>query len=142
MPMDVGMAVCASRGSRADDRGGIVLGWLLRLTVALVALGVLAFDVFSLAYANVTTVEDAGIVAGRGAQQLIENPNAVNAARAVSLTQAEELGVGMRAQDWWVDETGEVHVTVSREARTLILAHIPPLQKYLTVRAVGAAPSF
>ncbi len=139
MPKDEGMAVAVSR---ENERGGIVLGWLLRLTIVLVALGVLAFDVFSLAYTNVTTVEDASIVAGRGAEELIENPNGVKGARAVSLAQAEDLGVGMREKDWWVDESGEVHVTVSREASTLVLKHIPPLQKYLTVRAVGTATSF
>jgi hypothetical protein len=57
----------------------------------------------------------------------------------VSVAQAEELGVRMRSKDWWVDESGEVHVTVSREAKTLALHYIPQLQKYLTVRAVGTA---
>jgi hypothetical protein len=47
----------------------------------------------------------------------------------------------MRSKDWWVDESGEVHVTVSREAKTLALHHIPQLEKYLTVRAVGTAMS-
>ena len=56
--------------SGPGDRGGIVLGWLMRVTIVLVLMGVLAFDVFSLAYTNVTTVDDAGIVAGTGAQSL------------------------------------------------------------------------
>lgn len=132
----------AAMVSQERERGGIVLGWLLRLTIVLVAMGVLAFDVFSLAYTNVTTVDDASIVAGVGAQELLEKPGATKAAKAMSLAQAEDLGVGMRAKDWWVDETGEVHVTVSRDASTLVLKHIPPLQKYLTVRAVGTASSF
>ena len=139
MPMHRAMG---PRVSRVDEQGGIVLGWLLRVTVVLVAMGVLAFDVFSLAYTNVTTVEDAGIVAGQGAQQLLDDPNGVRAAKAASLAQAEQLGVDMRARDWWVDQTGEVHVTVSRQASTLVLKHIPPLEKYLTVRAVGTASGF
>jgi hypothetical protein len=127
--------------SGPSDRGGIVLGWLMRVTIVLVLMGVLAFDVFSLAYTNVTTVDDAGIVAGTGAQSLIENPHDQKAARTVSVTQAEDLGVRMRTKDWWVDESGEVHVTVSRDAKTLALHYIPQLQKYLTVRAVGTAAS-
>jgi hypothetical protein len=127
--------------SGPDDRGGIVLGWLMRVTIVLVVMGVLAFDVFSLAYTNVTTVDDAGIVASTGAQSLIENPSDAKAARSVSVAQAEELGVRMRTKDWWVDESGEVHVTVSRDAKTLALHYIPQLEKYLTVRAVGTALS-
>ncbi len=123
------------------DGGGIVLGWLLRVSLVLVALAVLAFDVFSLAYTNVSTVDDAGIVAGVGAQTLIEDSRDMDGAKRRSLTQAEELGVRMRAKDWWVDQDGEVHVTVSREAHSLVLHYIPQLQKYLTVRAVGTAAS-
>jgi hypothetical protein len=123
------------------DRGGIVLGWLMRVTLALLVLGVLAFDVFSLAYTNVTTVDDASIVAGTGAQVLMEHPGDFDSAKEQSLAQAKELGVRMRARDWWVDESGEVHVTVSRRASSLALQHVPPLRKYLTVRAVGTAES-
>ena len=123
------------------ERGGIVLEWLLRLTVVLVVLGVLAFDVFSLAYTNVTTVDDAGIVANSGAQVLLENPGCYQEAKKTSMTQAEDLGVRMRSKDWWVDEQGEVHVTVSRKATSLALHYVPQLEKYLTVRAVGTAQS-
>jgi hypothetical protein len=136
------IAQVMTAGARGPgDRGGIVLGWLMRVTVVLVLMGVLAFDVFSLAYTNVTTVDDAGIVAGTGAQRLMEDPGDQKAARSESVAQAEELGVRMRSKDWWVDEAGEVHVTVSRDAKTLALHHIPQLEKYLTVRAVGTAMS-
>jgi hypothetical protein len=113
----------------------------MRLTAVLLLLGVLAFDVFSLAYTNVTTVDDASIIAGTGAQTLMETPGNFEGARTESAAQAKELGVRMRARDWWVDDRGEVHVTVTRQARSLALQHIPPLGKYLTVRAVGTAQS-
>ena len=125
----------------ADEGGGIVLGWLIRLSLGLLILGVLAFDVFSLAYTNVTTVDDASIVASTGAQSLLEDPSDAEGAQDESLTQAEQLGVQMSARDWWVDESGEVHVTVSRDARTIALQHVPQLRRYLTVRAVGTASS-
>jgi hypothetical protein len=89
------------------EHGGIVLGWLLRVTIFLLVLGVLVFDVFSLAYTNVTTVDDASIVASFGAATLIENPRDAKAARAESLRQAESLGVAMSTRDWWVDEAGD-----------------------------------
>jgi uncharacterized membrane protein (Fun14 family) len=125
----------------ATDEGGIVLGWLMRVTVVLVLLGVLAFDVFSLAYTNVTTVDDASIVARSGADVLLESPGQYDRAKAASLAQAKELGVRMRGKDWWVDEEGEVHVTVSRTASSIALHYVPQLEKYLTVRAVGTASS-
>lgn len=121
------------------EHGGIVLGWLLRVTIFLLVLGVLVFDVFSLAYTNVTTVDDASIVASFGAATLIENPRDAKAARAESLRQAESLGVAMSTRDWWVDEAGDVHVTVSREARSVALHYVPQLRRYLTVQAVGVA---
>ncbi|HEX6887622.1 MAG TPA: hypothetical protein VF143_05900 [Candidatus Nanopelagicales bacterium] len=121
--------------------GGIVLGWLLRLTVALVMLGVIGFDVMSLAYTNVTTVDDAGIVAGAAGDVLLESPGDYDRAKEQSVAKAEELGVRMRGRDWWVDDTGEVHVTVSRRAKSLALHYVPQLDKYLVVRAVGTASS-
>ena len=130
-----------ARHSGRSDQGGIVLGWLMRVTVVLGLLGVLAFDVFSLAYTNVTTVDDAGIVARSGADVLLESPGDYDRAKATSVAQAEELGVRMRSKDWWVDEQGEVHVTVSRTARSVALQYVPQLEKYLTVRAVGTATS-
>lgn len=130
-----------ARHARGSDRGGIVLGWLMRVTVVLVLLGVLAFDVFSLAYTNVTTVDDAGIVARSGADVLMQSPGSYDEAKEESLAQAEDLGVRLRAKDWWVDEQGEVHVTVSRKASSLALHYVPQLEKYLTVRAVGTAAS-
>lgn len=123
------------------EQGGIVLGWLLRVSVLLLVLGVLAFDVFSLAYTNVTTVDDAGVVASSGAEVLLEHPRAVDDAKDSSLQQAADLGVAMRAKDWWVDETGEVHVTVSRTAPSVALHYLPALRRYFTVRAVGTAAS-
>ena len=124
-----------------SEQGGIVLGWLVRVTVVLLVLGVLSFDVFSLAYTNVTTVDDAGIVANSGAAVLMETPGAYDEAKSRSMSQAKELGVRMRGKDWWIDEEGEVHVTVSRKATSLALHYIPKLDKYLTVRAVGTASS-
>lgn len=123
------------------ESGGIVLGWLLRLTLALIVVGIFVFDVFSLAYTNVTTVDDAQVIAGVGADRLIAEPDDFKGALTKSLDKADELGVGMRKKDWWVDETGEVHVTVSRTAESLVLRYIGPLQRYLTVRAVGTAAS-
>lgn len=123
------------------DSGGIVLGWLLRISLALLVLGVLVFDVFSLAYTNVTTVDDAGIVAGVAADRLISDPGKYDKARLESLSEASELGVRMKTKDFWVDQEGEVHVTVSRQANTLVLHYVKPLRKYLTVRAVGTAAS-
>lgn len=123
----------------SQESGGIVMGWLLRVTAVLLVMGVLAFDVFSLAYTNVTTVDDAGIVAASAADVLLTSPRDVKGARDESLEQAEDLGVRMRSRDWWVDEGGEVHVTVSRDATSLVLKHVPQLRKYLTVRAVGTA---
>jgi hypothetical protein len=127
------------REASGDDRGGIVLGWLLRVSAVLLVLGVIGFDVMSLAYTNVTTVDDASIVAGTGAMVLLEEPGAYEAAREESLQVAEDLGVRMRVKDWWIDEAGEVHVTVSRRAHSLALQHVPQLERYLTVRAVGTA---
>jgi hypothetical protein len=131
------MEVCVVR----DQDGGIVLGWLLRLTVALLLLGVVGFDVMSLAYTNVTTVDDAGIVAGAAGEVLLESPGAYDRAKEQSVAKAEELGVRMRGRDWWVDDSGEVHVTVSRRAKSLALHYVPQLDKYLVVRAVGTASS-
>lgn len=120
-------------------RGGMILGWLLRITLALLVLGVFVFDVFSLAYTNVTTVDDASIVAEAGAAHLEVQSRDIKGAKSASEDKALELGVSMSRQDWWLDEEDKVHVTVSRTAESLVLRYITPLQRYLTVNAVGTA---
>ncbi len=127
------------RGNSSSDGGGVVLGWLLRMCLVLAMLGVLSLDVFSLAYASVTTVDDAGIVANAAAEVLTEHPGDWADARAASSEKASQLGVAMKARDWWVGADDEVHVTVSRSARTICLHFVKPLRKYLKVRAVGTA---
>jgi hypothetical protein len=87
MPIIPGMEMVSAR----DDRGGIVLGWLMRLTI---------------------------------------DPGHYDAARGVSVARAQDLGVRMRTRDWWVDESGEVHLTVSRDAHTTALHNIPQVEKY------------
>ena len=121
------------------DVGGIVLGWLFRVALALGLLGVLAYDTLSLTYTNVMTVDNAKIVALAGSDELSRDPRDLKGALAASRAQASELGVRLKAKDWWVDDQGVVHVTVSSLAPTLVLRHVPPMRPYLTVRAVGTA---
>ena len=86
-------------------------------------------------------LDGSGQLAGVGAEHLIEDPSDEDAALRASSDLADELGVSMRNKDWWIDEDGEVHVTVSRTAETLVLRLVKPLQRYLTVHAVGTAQS-
>ena len=113
------------------DAGGIIVGWLLKVSLAIVVVAVLGYDLLSVAYTAVAVEDDARAVARSAATSVFaqESPEQM-------LLRAEETaasrGVDITDSTVSVTEEGAVVVTVSRTANTLVLKHIPPLRDYLT----------
>lgn len=132
----------AQRRRARDDRGGIVVGWLVKVAVVLGLLGLVAFDGISLAMARVGAAD-------------VAQTAATDAAQVVSPGKTYDPGALLQAASSEVDPTvytvdptditvsadGSVSVTVHREATTLLLYRIGPLEHliHITARATGRA---
>ena len=112
------------------DEGGIVTGWLLKVTLALMVLGILAYDGVSLAYTKVATSDDARYIAQGASEAIVlqraDDEHAIKAAE----DRAESRGVTLGAKDIVIAEDGSVRVHVTKTANTLIASRFGALDKY------------
>lgn len=124
----------------SGDAGGIVLGWLTRLTVVLAVLGVIAFDGISVVSARMS-LEDAGTTAAQSASETWQRTHDIRAALASAQRSATEANADTTVVDnsLSVDADGTAHLTVTRVASTIVARHIGPLRRWCTlqVRADG-----
>lgn len=106
-----------------DDRGSIVFGWLARLTLVLGLLGLVAFEVMSIAVARVS-LQDYGQEAAQDAihtYQETHNPRlALQSATAV----AEEHGATIGKHTFTISPDGAVSFSISNTATTLLLYRV------------------
>ena len=105
-----------------DDRGGIVLGWLTKLTVVLGLVGIMLFDAISIA-STTASVSDAGSYAAREASSTWDSTKNLQQAYLAAATAAAEQNPEnvVSTKNFTVDPDGTVHLVIKREASTLIL---------------------
>jgi hypothetical protein len=115
----------------ADDRGGIVLGWLTRLAFFFSVAGLALFDAISIGV-TATTVADQGSYAALQASEVWMTTKSVQQAYdAAVLAAAEENPANVVAtRNFKVDEDGTVHLTMSRTATTLVIFRIGPIKDW------------
>ncbi|HEX9695952.1 MAG TPA: hypothetical protein VGB64_06520 [Actinomycetota bacterium] len=126
-----------STATIGDQRGGIITGWLLRLIIGLVLLGLVFFEAGAVVVARVgvdgtaqTASREAALIYGTS-----KNPD-------VARNEAEKAAVqgGARVVEFTISPDGqEVTVTLERIAKTFVIHKIGPLKKFATVRASDTA---
>ena len=127
--------------ARTDDRGGIVVGWLLKIVLVIAVVGLVAYDLVAIAYAKVTTSDDARYIA-LGASEAIVLQHADDAeAIAMARSRAESRGVVLGKKDVVITPDRVVTVHVHRTADTLFVSRIGPLQRYGTVDETYSTPA-
>lgn len=108
--------------SAACDRGDIVLSWLTKVVAVLAVAGIGLFDAISIGTTAVT-LTDQGSYAAREASETWKDTHnlqqAYNAAVASAIAQNADNVVD--AGSFRVDKDNTVHLTISREAPTLVL---------------------
>lgn len=106
------------------DLGGIVLGWLTKLTAILAVAGIVLFDAISVG-TTAATVADQGTYAAQDASETWSQTKNVQAAYAAAVSSATEANPDntISADGFQIDADGTVHLVISREARTLLLYH-------------------
>ena len=118
------------------DAGNIVTGWLLKLTVILTVLGVIAFDAIALATTRIQ-LEDASEQAAFAAattSMTRGNPRVALATAQKTLAEAN-TAYKLDETSFVLARDGSVSFTVHRTANTVVLKHISAAKKYTSYTA-------
>jgi Flp pilus assembly protein TadG len=123
-------------GEPGDERGDVVLGWLTRIALALTVTAVVAFDGVSVVTSRLGVQDDAADAA-RAASQTWQERHDVSAALS-SADQAASADNPTNAVDvatFRLDADGTAHVTVRREAPTILIRYVGPARRWAQVHA-------
>jgi hypothetical protein len=114
----------SSHDTPVSDRGDIVLGWLTKLTVIMGLVGIVLFDAISVG-TTTASVADQGTSAALEASATWDQTKDVQAAYDSAVTSATESNAlnELDPQSFSIDPDGTVHLTLSRDAKTLVLYH-------------------
>lgn len=124
------------------DAGGIVLGWLTKLTVVLAVAGIFLFDAISIGTTK-ASLADQGSYAARDASEVWQQTGNIQRtydAAVASATEANPMNQ-VSTTDFTVDPDGTVHLTVGREAQTIVLYRWGRTRQWAKVRATAAGRS-
>ena len=119
-----------------SDRGGIVLGWLTKLTVFLAIAGILLFDAISVGSTKATLADQAALSA-RSASEMWQQSKDVRKSFAEAQREAAEQNPSnvVLSKGFRIDSDGTVHVVLRREASTLVLYRWSKTRAWTKVRA-------
>ena len=122
--MQSSLRLTAMRRVRADsgERGDIVLSWLSKLVVVLGLAGIVFFDAISVGV-TATTLTDQGNIAARESSEVWRSTKSVQKAYEAAVTTSLESNPlnTIDTESFRIDEDNTVHLTISREATTLVL---------------------
>lgn len=121
-----------------NDRGDIVLSWLVRVIALLAVVGVMAFDVLSVGSSRLSIDDQATTAARAAADSWAASHDRQGAFDAAwrSATESDATN-DVDVKSFSIDAAGVAHVTLRREAPTFVVRLIPPLRRLAVVRAVG-----
>lgn len=138
-PVDVDPVGAAAPPGRRD-RGGIVLGWLVRLTVVLAVTGLVAADGLSIAVTRMTTADAAADAAAR-AGEVWAQTRQLDAAYAAAVDSARIVDTDalVPRSGFRVGPDGSVRLVVVRTARTLIASQVTLTSHWAVVERTGRA---
>lgn len=122
------------------DHGGIVLGWLVRLSVVLALAGLVAADGLSIAVTRMTTADDAAAAAAQaGAVWAQTRREDAAYAAAVDVARIADTDAVVPRSAFRVGPDGSVRLVVVRTARTLIASQVTLTARWAVVEGTGEA---
>jgi len=129
------------RGSfTSGATGNIVLGWLTRIAVVLSLLGLVAFEVLSIAVTNVSLQDVGAASADAALTEYSQHHNAATAYEAAA-AYAESQGATIPKRSFIMNPDGSVGFEVRKTAPTLVIYRIGPLAKFAkVVVSIDSAP--
>jgi hypothetical protein len=116
------LARLAAVRSACPDRGDVLLSWLAKLTVVMAIAGVGLFEAVSVGV-TATQVIDQGTFAAREASETWQATESMQKSYDAALAVAVEANPGnvIDTESFRIDDDNTVHLTISREATTLVL---------------------
>jgi hypothetical protein len=120
----------------AGDRGDIVLGWLVRLTLVLGALGLMAFDLIALGVGRMQT-EDRAMSAARAAVSTWSDTKDVQKAYDAALARVHEKDPldAIDPTSFRIGEDGSVTLTLEHTSPTLVVEKVSLTRDWATARS-------
>lgn len=118
------------------DSGSIVVGWLAKLALVLGLLGLVAYDGLAVVIANFHAADRANAAAGEAADEIKRTRGDVQRAYDAA-TRAVDSGDTVETESFTVRRDGVVDLYVDRDAKTLWLHRIGPLEKWAHARQAG-----
>jgi hypothetical protein len=123
------------------DTGSIVLGWLGKLALTLVLLGVGAYDGVALVAASFSSSDRANQYASEAADTYKLTKDIDKAYKQVA-TEAVDKGDSIDIKGFTVTPDGKCHLTLHHTAKTLWMHRIGFLAKYTHVTSKGEGSAF
>lgn len=115
-------------GPAGAEDGGIVTGWLLQLVLILAVVSLVVYEIVAIAVVHVS-LDDTSREIARVTRDAYRDGRSLVAAQDAAEDALEEE----RAEVMAVDEVdGELVITMSERARTLLLHRVPPLRDLAT----------
>ncbi len=122
-----------------DDRGSLVIGWLFKVALTLVLIGLLAFDGIAIGVAKVSSTDAATTVASAAADKYRATKHDAQQTYQAALIVAKDNGVALAAKDLVFYPDGEVSATVHRTVHTIVLQLLPFTRGLLQTTATATA---
>jgi hypothetical protein len=117
----------------SDARGGIILGWIVKIIVLLAILGAASFETGAIIVSKVTA-DRVAIDAAQEAGQVYATSHDIDKARAAAKQVASKDNVTVL--DVHAIADGKyVEVTCSKKASTFLVQHIGFLRRFATARS-------
>lgn len=120
-----------------DERGTIIVGWLTKVALVLTLVGVMGFDLISVATTKIGATDDATNAARIGSEAWVDSRGDVQEAYAAALAYAEKKGASIDPADFSVEPDGTVRVRIVKTATTLLMYRNGTTKKWAHVVADG-----
>jgi hypothetical protein len=115
----------------SDDSGDIVLGWLSKIAIVLGLLGLVLFDAISIGTTAVSLSDQGSYAARQASETWLQTKSVQQAydAAAAAVTEQNPHNT-VSTKSFTVDTDGTVHLTVAREATTLLVFRLSQTKKW------------
>lgn len=133
---DTGRMASWDPSAGRGDTGDVIVSWLVRLVVVLATVGVLIFDALSVGSSRLS-IEDHAATAARAAADSWAATHNKQTAFTSAWESATQADAGNQAdpKSFLIDPDGQAHVSLSREAPTLVVHLVGPLRHWALVRS-------
>jgi hypothetical protein len=140
------MARCARSGASGlrEDHGGIVVSWLLKLSVILSLCALPVYDAISITSTTGAVAEQGASAARAAATHWQDNNDVQGAYDAAVVAVAEKNPQGrVNPEDFRIEPDGTVHLSIEGTAKTILVYRVGPISDWSKIhqRASGRPTS-